>query len=212
MEPSFQTSFIPKKPMVQERAARSYPIGIFTVIALFILFAVALGTGGLYLYKVSLTKQIGDMQEQLNTAKNRFEPSRITELQLLDKRLRASSEILGKHIAISPVFEALSALTLKTVRYTKFSYELGVEKNAKVVIKLGGIAVGYRSVALQADLFSVKDEGKNFIDPVFSNLTLDDKGNVLFDLEFTVDPSFVNYKQMVLTKSETGSGDFEVFP
>ena len=126
--------------------------------------------------------------------------------------MRASSEILGKHIAISPVFEALSALTLKTVRYTKFSYELGVEKNAKVVIKLGGIAVGYRSVALQADLFSVKDEGKNFIDPVFSNLTLDDKGNVLFDLEFTVDPSFVNYKQMVLTKSETGSGDFEVFP
>jgi len=66
---------------------------------------------------------------------------------------------------------------------------------------MNGVAVGYRSIALQSDLFSTKDIGKNFIEPVFSNLTLDDKGNVIFDLEFSVDPSFVDYKQMLLTQS-----------
>jgi hypothetical protein len=198
MEPNFQTSFIPKKPIVEERATASKPVGLFTIFSLFILFAVLLGSIGLFFYKGILTKDISKMENDLNLAKNRFEPSKITELQVLDKRLRASSEILSHHIAISPVFQALQLLTMKTVRYTKFSYDLGGERNAKVVIKMSGLAIGYRSIALQSDLFA---QNKNLIDPVFSNLTLDDKGNVLFDLEFSVDPSFVDYKQMLLTQS-----------
>src|SRR3989338_8391338 len=141
------------------------------------------------------------MENDLSLAKNRFEPSKITELKLLDRRLRASSEVLNRHIAVTPIFQALSAITMKTVRYTGFSYSIGDELDAKVKIKMDGLAVGYRSVALQSDLFSEKDEGKNFIDPVFSNLTLDDKGNILFDLEFSVDPSFVDYKTTISTES-----------
>ena len=68
---------------------------------------------------------------------------------------------------------------------------------------MSGQAIGYRSIALQSDLFTTRDEGKNFIDPVFSNLTLDAKGNVLFDLEFSVDPSFVDYKQMLSTEESS---------
>lgn len=204
MEPNFQTSFIPKKPMVAERATSSRSIGIFTIASLFILFTVLLATGGIYFYKITLAKDIVKMENDLSLAKNRFEPAKITELQLLDKRLRASTEILSKHIAITPVFEALAAITMKTVRFTKFSYDFGNgkdAKSAKVNIKMSGLAIGYRSVALQSDLFTTKDEGKNFIDPVFSNLTLDNSGNVLFDLEFSVDPSFVDYKQMLETSS-----------
>lgn len=201
MEPNFQTSFIPKKPMVAERAVPARVIGFFLIVSFFILFTVILITGGLYFYKGVLTKNIAQMENDLTLAKNRFEPSKITELQVLDKRLRASTEILGKHIVITPIFQALQMITMKTVRYTKFSYDIGTD--AKVIIKMSGQAIGYRSVALQSDLFSTKDIGKNFIDPVFSNLTLDDKGNVLFDLEFSVDPSFVDYKTMLSTESST---------
>ena len=66
------------------------------------------------------------------------------------------------------------------------------------MVKTSGIAVGYKSVALQSDLFT---KNKNLIDPVFSNLSLDNSGNVVFDLEFSVDPSLVNYKTMLLTES-----------
>src|SRR3989344_9221778 len=110
MEPNFQTSFIPKKPMVEERATPTRSIGIFTIISLFLLFAVILATGGLYIYKTSLTKNIASMENTLNLAKNRFEPSKISELKVLDKRLRASTEILSRHVAITPIFEALSAV------------------------------------------------------------------------------------------------------
>ena len=162
-----------------------------------VLFTVLLATVALYFYKGILTKNLAQMENNLNLAQNRFEPSKITELQVLDKRLRASSEILSKHIAITPIFQTLTDLTMKTVRYTKFGYSFGDENNtpnARVIVKMSGQAIGYRSIALQSDLFT---QNKNLIDPVFSNLTLDNSGNVLFDLEFSVDPNFVDYKQML---------------
>ena len=205
MEQNFQTSFIPKKPMVQERAVVTRSVGFLTVFSIFILFTILLVSVALYFYKGILTKNITQMANNLNLAKNRFEPSKIAELQLLDRRLRAASEILSKHIAITPVFQVLQLLTMKTVRYTKFSYDFGNKEDAKIIIKMSGLAVGYRSVALQSDLFTTKDEGKNLIDPVFSNLTLDNNGNVLFDLEFSVDPSFVDYTKMLLTTKNVAS-------
>lgn len=198
MDQNFQTSFIPKKPIVKERAVSARPVGILLVASIFILFTVLLATGGLYFYKGIVTKNIASVENTLNLAKNRFEPSKITELQVLDKRLRASNEILSKHIAITPIFSALGILTMKTVRYTKFSYDLGTDKNLTINIKMSGMAIGYRSIALQSDLLA---KNKNLIDPIFSNLTLDNSGNVLFDLEFSVNPNFVNYKQMLLTQS-----------
>jgi len=198
MEQNFQTSFIPQKPIVKERTSSSQPVSIFLIISLFVLFAVLLATAGLYFYKGVMKKSITNMESTLNLAKNRFEPAKIAELQVLDKRLRASSEILSKHIVTTPIFDVLEELTMKTVRYTKFSYELGTEKNISVKVKMSGQAIGYRSIALQSDLFT---KNKSLIDPVFSNLTLDNNGNVLFDLEFLVDPSFVNYKQALLTES-----------
>jgi hypothetical protein len=198
MEPNFQTSFIPKKPIVDERASVARPVGILLVASIFILFTVLIATGGLYFYKGVVAKNLADQQANLTLAQNRFEPSKITELQILDKRLRASTEILSKHISITPIFTVLQDLTMKSVRYTKFSYDVGTSQDATVDIKMSGQAIGYRSIALQSDLFA---QNKNIIDPIFSNLTLDNSGNVIFDLEFSVDPGFVNYKQTLLTQS-----------
>jgi hypothetical protein len=199
MEQNFQTSFIPKKPMIEERAVAARPVSIFLVISIFILFTVLLASGGLYFYKLTLEKSIIKMENDLNLAQNRFEPSKIVQLQTLDRRLNASSEILAKHITISPIFKILQDLTMKSVRYTRFSYAWSEDKTTKVTINLSGQAVGYRSIALQSDLFA---ENKQLIDPVFSNLTLDNSGNVLFELEFTVDPALVDYKQTLQNESE----------
>jgi len=204
MEQNFQTSFIPKKPILEERVATSSrpAVGLLVIISIFVLFTVLIASGGLYFYKGVLTKNIEKMESDLSLAKNRFEPAKINQLQVLDKRLQASNTILSKHIAVSPIFQALQTLTMKTIRYTKFAYSLGTEKDPKIMVKMSGQAVGYRSIALQSDLFK---KNKYLLDPVFSNLSLDDKGNVLFDLEFSVDPSFVDYKQMLLSESDNSS-------
>jgi hypothetical protein len=203
MEQNFQTSFIPKKPMIEERVTASRSISLFTIISLFIFFTMIVATGGLYFYDQFLAKNITKMENDLKLAKSSFEPTKIIQLQVLDRRLKASNEILQKHLAISPIFEALEDITMKTVSYKKFSYSLDETKNQKIAIKLSGEAVGYRSVALQSDLFA---KNKYLMDPIFSNLSLDDKGNVLFDLEFLVDPSFVDYKK-TLEIANTGAND-----
>lgn len=195
MDQNFQTSFIPKKPIIKERADLPQPVSIFLIASLFILITVLLATGGLYFYKQFLSNQIVAKDQSLTLAQNSFEPSKITELQVLDKRLRAATEILSNHITITPIFNVLGQLTLKSVRYTKFGYTLGTGQNITVDVKMSGQATSYEAVALQSDLFATNP---NFIDPIFSNLTLDDSGNVLFDLEFSVDPSFVNYQKTPL--------------
>lgn len=198
MDQNFQTSFIPKRPIVKDSDVSTKPVSFLFIISLFVLFSMILITGGLYFYKGIMERNITKMEEILNLAKNRFEPSKIAELQLLDQRLKASSEVLSKHITVVPIFKALEQLTMKTVRYTRFSYELGEDTNSTINVKMTGVAIGYRSIALQSDLFT---KNKNLIDPIFSNLTLDNTGNVIFDLDFSVDPSFVNYKQTLLTES-----------
>ena len=198
MDQNFQTSFIPKKPIIEERTSSAQPVGIFFIASLIILFIVLLGTGGVYFYKLAVTKNFNSLQTSLQLTQNSFEPSELNQLQVLDKRLKASTEILDNHISITPVFDALQQVTMHTVRFTKFSYDLGASSSGNVDIKLSGVAIGYRSVALQSDLLSAN---KNFINPVFSNLTLDNSGNVVFDLEFSVPASFVNYKQSLLTQA-----------
>lgn len=196
MEQNFETSFIPKKPVVAERSRPTRSVGLLSITAIFILFTVLLVSGGFYFYKVVMEKRVVKMENDLNLAKNRFEPAKIAELRTLGRRLSAGTEVLAKHITIAPVFDVLEAITMKTVRYTKFDYKLSDDPTAGVKIELKGQAIGYRSIALQSDLFA---ENKNLIDPVFSNLALDDKGNVLFDLSFVVDRGFVDYKQALLT-------------
>lgn len=202
MEQNFQTSFIPKKSIVKERAISAQSISFFTILSVFIFLTVGVGTGALYFYKGVLAKDILKIENTLSSAQNRFEPSKISELQDLDNRLIAASDILSKHISVTPIFEALQEVTMKTVRLTSFNYTLPTEPNGRVSVRLSGVGIGYRSVALQADLFS---QNKNFIDPIFSNLQLDDKGNVNFDLDFSVDPSFVNYKQTILTREQANN-------
>ncbi len=198
MEQNFQTSFIPKRTIVKERVAMPSSIGFSTVVGMLILFAVVIGTGGLYFYKGVLAKNITEMEGNLNRAKNRFEPAKIAELEELDRRLNAASEILSRHTMVTPIFEELSNTTMKTVRFTSFDYSEPTETVPRVTVNMKGVAIGYRSVALQADLFSAN---KKFINPIFSNLQLDEKGNVRFDLSFSVDESFINYRQNILTKN-----------
>jgi hypothetical protein len=190
MEQNFQTSFIPKKPIIEDKVQPKKSMSFLTVFTVILFLSVVLSFGGLYFYKTVLAQNIKSQEEQLNVARQRFEVSTIAELQTLDKRLKASNKILDKHITISPIFKLLQEITMKSVRYTQFGYSIGL--NDTILVKMTGEAEGYRAIALQADLFSAN---KNLKNPVFYNLTLQEKGGVVFNLDFSVDPSLVNYKQ-----------------
>lgn len=195
MDQTVQTSFIPKRPLNESSVVQKRPVGIFTFIATVIFLASIVAAIGVYVYKKSLIKSVADKSSQLQIAQNSFEPSLIRDLQTIDKRFDGASSILSNHIMLSPIFEELSRLTIRSVRYTKFSYS--IEKDTKVVtVSMSGQASDYNSIALQANAFNASKSVRNV---VFSNLTLDDKGKPSFDLSFTVDSSFVKYNAPVAT-------------
>ncbi len=140
MDQNFQTSFIPKKPLAEERVVRTRSVNIFNLLAGAIFFCAIIVAGGTYFYKYTLTKSVADKKTQLEAISGRFEPATIVDLKNLDKRLRSANEILANHVIISPIFESLQDQTLKSIGYTKFDYKILKDKTTNVVVTMSGKA------------------------------------------------------------------------
>jgi hypothetical protein len=202
MENSFQTSFIPKKSIVADtRVTPKSSTSIFAVISLFILVVVGISAGGLFVYKSYLTKQKEVLAAFLAKAGDNFDKDTIAELQLFDKREGASKKILNAHLVFSPLFSLIGQVTIPSVQYTTFQESSADSKTFSVT--MNGVAVDYKSVALQAGVFNTP-QAKYFKNVVFSNLTRDKNNYITFNLNFDVDPTLLSYeKNVALEKSVT---------
>jgi hypothetical protein len=199
MDPNtVQTSFIPKKPLTEERAPAARSVSLLNFLSVFIFLASLLAAGGLFFYRGILQSSISDMEASLARSKASFEPGLISDLQTLDKRLNSANEVLDNHIAVSPIFLSLNALTLKSVRFTKFDYEIASDSSSSITVKMSGETApgpqGYTSIALESNKLA---ENKYFKDITFSNLTLTQAGGVSFDLTFTVDRNFLMFEKNI---------------
>jgi hypothetical protein len=197
MEPQFQTSFIPKTPLNETRPQAKSSVSILTFIATIIFISSIIAGVGVYFYKGYLVKKMDEAKITLTENQERFEPDSIRNLQETDKRLLAATEILSKHVMVTPLFNALEALTMKKVKFNKFTFSTGGEAgtSGKLEVSLSGVASDYTTIALQSDVFS-KDQYRKYVKDVsFTNLVLTDSGSVTFNLGFTVDPTLLSYQE-----------------
>lgn len=205
MDQQFQTSFIPRKPSTVPTAPVSMPRtdvapqmpppressgggSLLGLISGIIFVGSILSAVGVYAYNMTLTKDISSMIAQVDIAKKDYQKDLIATFEATDKRFKSAKEIFSNHIMVSPIFDTLQNLTLKTISFNNFSYTFN--KVGNVEVKLSGKAQTYEAIALQSDTFS---KNRFISDPVFSNLNLDEKGKISFDLFFVVDKTFVNY-------------------
>lgn len=194
---SFQTSFIPKKPIdttissVGGEKRHGNPLVSISV-AIIVITMIVLG--GLYFYKNYLVTQKDNLSISLDKVKNSFDQDTINELELFDKRISASGVVLSKHLVLSPMFELLGNLTIPQVQYTKFTHE---SKDNNFMVKMSGVSPDYKTIAMQAEIFN-SAKGRLFKNVVFSNLNKDKSNNVTFDVGFSVDPSLLSYEKNIL--------------
>ena len=196
MENSFQTSFIPKKPIIPNMATSSSgnTINISMVVSVFILVVMLLAFGGLYVYKnFYLLKNEEALSANLFKIRDSFDKDTITELETFDKRTNIAKQILNQHVVLSPLFEKVNDLTLSSIQYTKFEQKI---TNNLFVVRMSGIARDYKSIALQADVFNT-DKKQLFKNVIFSNLTKNKNNYVTFDVEFSVDPSLLYFSNNI---------------
>lgn len=195
MESGIQSSFIPQdagKATVSPKLQRGGGLGDLMFLGAIVLFVVSLAlAGAVFLYNQYLKTSEASKVEQLQRAREAFEPALIQQLTRLDDRMRAADSVLSSHIAPTAFFLALQQATLSTVSFR--SLELDATDPKKVTIKMPGVARSVNSIALQADLMS-----KNgvFTSPIFSNISRQADG-VHFDLVASVNPATVNYVSLV---------------
>lgn len=189
---SFQTSFIPKKPITSVVSYRE-PTSLFSIIAAFILFVSIVAPIGLYFYKTFLTNNKASLSAQLLSSRGSFEKETIDQLNLFNKRIEVSKQVLSKHIILSPIFTLLGSITIPSIQYTKFTQLTNLTGFS---VDMEGLASDYKSIAVQSDIFS-STKGSSFKNVLFYNLTKDKNNNISFSLKFDIDPSILNYQNNI---------------
>lgn len=188
MDKEFQTTFIPKKPLMEEpqkRARASRPLGIFSAVAIFIFIIAVIASGAVFAYERFLNNRLVTLKGSLELAEKSFEPSLIVALQSLDTRLRVAETLLNGHVAVSPVFRVIEDTTLQSIQYESFEY---IFEGGQARVKMSGIARQYQTIAEQSLLFG---ENRFITNHIFSNFSLTSTGRVSFDLELIVSPELV---------------------
>lgn len=193
MEPKFQSSFIPKGPVASANplmpAARSNRTFLGTI-AVFAFVVSLLLAGAVFGYGRYLLSHIGTLGGDLNQAKAALQPDVIAELVSTNTRISSTRQLLQKHVSLSPFFDFLEASTLKNVRFNDFNYT--ADTKGVIALSMKGQARSYGDVAQQSDTFAKSSFLK---DPLFSDLGLDEKGNVTFSFSATIDASAVSYQK-----------------
>jgi hypothetical protein len=186
-------SFIPKKPIAPATPASygRHNMPLMTLLSTIIFIAALALAGGVFAYERYLDSSLAAKKTQLEQARGSFELPTIKEMERADKRIEFAKGLLANHSAFSALFDVLQKSTLQNVQYTNM--DLGANGSA-ITLTLKGIAKSYASVALQSDLFNTARGIKH---PVFSDLNLDQKGNVVFTVTSELDPEVFSYTQLV---------------
>lgn len=198
MEPKYQTSFIPKKPITTGSQDQSGGLSLLLLVSI-IIFFISLGLAGyIFLEKNLLIKNIEENIATIEQNKGGLTSDSVTieSLVELNSRINVSKDLLEKHVAVSPIFNFLQQATLRSVRFKNFSFSsLGKDTSGsnKISVQMSGVATSWETVALQADEFG-KPEWKRIInEPKISNLSLNADGSVSFLFSAFVMPEFLVY-------------------
>jgi hypothetical protein len=194
MEVKMQTSFIPKKPIIESRNEGS-GISLFLLLSIIVfIVAITLG-GGIWVWQNSLNAEIIKDKIALQDAKKSYEENTINPLIRLNDRIEESKKLLDSHIAVSPVFAMLEKYTYKNIRYKtmKFSYA----GKDKIRIDLTGVASTYDALSAQSDIFG-GDSLKDVIsEPVVSDFNPNFDGSISFNFTAVIDSSLISYESKI---------------
>lgn len=188
MEPQFQSSFIPKKPLTSEGVRGQSGVNLFLIIALSVFVLAAAGSAGVFLGNRYLTQQLNNDKKVLAHDEEAFDPNTVRQLIKLSNRLLIAKGVLDNHTAPSAIFSLIEKLTIQSIRFKSFDFSFSDEAGAKLSMR--GQAEGFNAIAYQADVF-----GKNrFVrNPVLTDLTLERDGTVSFNFTSSINPELITY-------------------
>jgi|GEM_PF-184486 len=208
MPPQIQTSFIPKKPLVESAPTRHARVGIFWVLVIILFIASLVAAGAAFAYQVVLQNSIQASNDSLTRAQAAYDPAAIASIIRLDNRLTQTKILLQNHIAPSAIFSFLETNTLGNVRFTDYAYT--IDPNGAATLQLSGEALDFSSVALQSDAFG---QSRDLKDVLFSDINVDPAtGHIVFKMSATVDSSLILYRNAFTVRPGAPAGTYAPTP
>ena len=206
METKFQTSFIPKKPLVSAgtiggiatSAPRKKGTSIFMTLA-GLLFLISLGVaGGMYYWKSFLLSSQESYKTQLAQREKQFNGDLIEELKRQDVKITLASQLIRNHLAMSNIFTILGSFTIESVRFLSLDLVAPANSTEDIKVTMKGYGSSFSAVAFQSDVLGkLVDYGLRGIvkNPILSDPSLDVNNSVSFGFTATIDPSTLSYEK-----------------
>jgi len=188
MNPQFQTSFIPKKPISASPARLKRGVNLISLFGvIFFILAIA-GSGAVFFGERYIASGLESDKAILEHDREAFDPNTVRQLIKLSDRLAVSQTVLSTHIAPSSIFSLVEQLTLQSIRFSSFNWS--ISEDGVSILTMRGQAEGFNAVAYQADVFGKSRFLKN---PILSDLSLQNDGRVSFNFSAGIDRELTNY-------------------
>lgn len=203
-------SFIPKSDSFSSPPERKRGGGSTLILISLGFFIVAvLAAGVLFFYQQRLESNLADRQQELEQARSAFDPALIDELAAFESQVSTANTLLNQHLALTPLFPIIENATLTNVQFNSMdvSYDGGKESSeggqmtteadisdAVFTVQMSGIGPNYASIALQSSELINHDKIKN---PVLSDFSLNNEGDVEFSVQFSVPEKHMLYKNTI---------------
>lgn len=203
METKFQTSFIPKKPLISDPKTAVVKHGGTSVLMILgsLLFIVSLGSAvACVVWKNMLMKSQETYKAQLIDSEKRFDIASIENLKKVNTKIDTGKMLLKNHLSVSAIFPIINQLIIESVRINSFEF-LAPEKGLDgVKITMRGIAKDYNSIAFQSDVFGSSEKyGTNKIikNPIVADMSEDSSGGISFSFSGTLNSGELSYEKVL---------------
>jgi hypothetical protein len=200
-----QSSFIPESDSLEPPTGGRKSTGgnALVLISIGLLVLTILAAAGLFLYKNRVQSKLSERQQELKEKRSAFDPALIDELSKTADRVSTAKSLVDNHLAFTPIFSIVESVTLTSVQFNSMnvSYNEGEDSPSSdsqptdgVTVTLSGIGPGYAAIALQSSELADHDKIRN---PILSDFSLNDEGNVEFSVQFVVPEEEVLYKNTI---------------
>lgn len=196
MENKFQTSFIPRKPLVPNSSAippqssGSSSSGLLNLIG--IIAFVASVASAIVIFTWNRVEKGNIEKNKVALAENKKQfGSDIEFLKKFNKRINLAKRVVDNHTATSNMLKALEEVVVDNVRFKELVYEMP-DNPVKDVTKfaINGEAKTFEALAFQSDTVQENTAIKN---SVISDLKISDKGLIEFVFEGALPFSEIRY-------------------
>ena len=192
MEHTFETSFIPKQPLLKSEGGmgRRESVSLALVLALVVFFVTAAVAVGAYFYKLEVDKRVLALAEELQNAEKNLSIDEIAIYKHINERMIMAKGLINEHNAFSAVLNFAEDGVADNVGLTGLSFV--DNSQGDTVINLTAEAPGYGEVYFQA-------ESWRKMKPLVRSVRVDmlqlspETGVVTFGVTVVIDPTQITY-------------------